>query len=360
MPDFASSTSKPLVVAVDAMGGDFAPAEVVRGAALFVSRTNGDTSQILLVGDETAIRAELTKLGDDALHSPRLKIHPTTQVVEMHEHAAEAVRQKPDASLVVCNALVKKGMADVSFSAGNTGAMLVSASAILERIEGVRRPAIATLMPTETGKRAVVVDAGANVDCRPSYLLHFAVLGSVYAHKVFNIENPRVGLLANGEEEGKGNEQTREAYNLLKAAQPSINFIGNVEGNHVFEGKVDVVVCDGFAGNILLKGVEGMARLILGMLSEEANRANDESARNTLLQSLLRLRQKVDYSEFGGAPLLGVDGAAFIAHGRSDKSAIASGISVAVNAARSGYVDALRYAFAQMKNKETSDTQRAA
>ena len=359
MPDFASSTSKPLVVAVDAMGGDFAPAEVVKGAALFVSRTNGDSSQLLLVGDEAAIRAELAKLGDDTLNSTRLKIHPTTQVVEMHEHPAEALRQKPDASLVVCNALVKKGLADVSFSAGNTGAMLVSATAILERIEGVRRPAIATLMPTETGKRGVVVDAGANVDCRPSYLLHFALLGSVYAERALGIENPRVGLLANGEEEGKGNEQTREAYNLLKAAQPSINFIGNVEGNDVFEGKVDVVVCDGFAGNILLKGVEGMARLILSLLSEEASRTTDEAARNTLLQSLLRIRQKVDYSEFGGAPLLGVDGAAFIAHGRSDKSAIASGISVAVNAARSGYVDALRHAFAQMK-KESDSTQRAA
>ena len=343
-----------VTVAVDAMGGDFAPAEVVKGAALFVSRTPGDPSTLLLVGDEAAIRRELDLLDESLVHSPRLKIHNSTQVIAMHEHPAEAIRQKPDSSLVVCNTLVKQGIAHGSFSAGNTGAMLISAASVLERIDGVKRPAIATLMPTETGGRAIVVDAGANIDCRPSHLLHFALLGSVYAEKAFGIVRPRVGLLANGEEEGKGNEQTREAFNLLQAARPNLNFIGNVEGNHVFEGRVDVIVCDGFVGNVLLKGAEGIVRLVLGFLSEEASNTENEFARNTLLQTLLRLRLKVDYSEFGGAPLLGVGGVAFIAHGRSDKSAISSGIGLAVSGARSGYVDALRQAFLDMKNKEIS------
>ena len=344
----------PLVVALDAMGGDFAPTEVIKGAALYIARTPGETSQMLLVGDEAAITEEIAALGE-AGQSPRLRIHPAFQVIGMNEHPAEAVRHKPNASLAVCNALVKQGEAHVSFSAGNTGAMLVSAIATLERIDGVRRPAIATLMPTETGGRAVVVDAGANVDCRPSHMVHFALLGSVYAERALGIPNPRVGLLANGEEEGKGNEQTRAAYDLLQAARPHINFIGNVEGNHVFEGGVDVVVCDGFVGNVLLKSVEGIVRVILGLISQEANNAADEAVRDTLLQTLLRLRIKVDYSEFGGAPLLGVDGAAFIAHGRSDKLAIASGIAVAVSATQSGYVSALRQAFADMKAESRTD-----
>ena len=339
----------PLIVAIDAMGGDFAPAEVVKGAALYVSRTPDQNSEMLLVGDADVIARELTQLG--FANNPRLRTYAASQVIGMDEHPAEALRHKPDASLVVCNALVKSGQAHVSFSAGNTGAMLISATTILERIEGVRRPAIATLMPTETGGRAVVVDAGANVDCKPSYMVHFALLGSVYAERALGIPNPRVGLLANGEEEGKGNAQTREAFHLLQAARPRINFIGNVEGNHVFEGGVDVVVCDGFVGNVLLKSVEGIVRVILGLMSQEANHAESEAARDTLLQTLLRLRIKVDYSEFGGAPLLGVDGAAFIAHGRSDKSAIASGIAVAVNATRSGYVSALRDAFADKTDK---------
>jgi glycerol-3-phosphate acyltransferase PlsX len=259
----------------------------------------------------------------------------------MDEHPAEAVREKRDASLVVCADLVRSGEAQAAFSAGNTGAVLVAAISLLEKIPGVKRPAIATTMPTETGGRCIVVDAGANIDCRASHLLQFGLLGSVYAEKALGIPNPRVGLLANGEEATKGNELSREAFALLADA-PALNFVGNVEGNHVFEGGVDVVVCDGFVGNVLLKGAEGTVRLVLSLLAADARRAGDEAIREALLASLLRLRQRVDYSEFGGAPLLGVNGVSFIAHGRSDSKAIANGIRMAVAAARSGYVSAVR------------------
>lgn len=335
-------------VAVDAMGGDFAPAEVVRGAVEFLRRALGpDDAKVILVGDETRIRAELATIsgGNDA----RLLVHHASECIGMHEHPTEAIRDKRDASLVVCNALVKSGEAEAAFSAGNTGAMMVASLQQLRRVEGVSRPAIATLMPTETGGYTVVVDAGANVDCRTNHLRDFAILGSVYAEKALGITSPRVGLLNNGEEEGKGNELTREAYTALSALRPRINFIGHVEGNHVFEGRADVVVCDGFVGNVLLKGAEGLARMVLSLLSKEAKAASDETVRNGLLAALLKLRARVDYSEFGGAPLLGVNGVSMIAHGRSDAKAIASGIRIAVRVARSGFVPAMREAVAELQ-----------
>jgi glycerol-3-phosphate acyltransferase PlsX len=248
----------------------------------------------------------------------------------------------------VCARLVQTGEAQATFSAGNTGAVMVTAIKILEKIPGIRRPAIATLFPTETGGRAVVVDAGANVDCKTFHLVQFALLGSVYAETVLGIARPRVGLLANGEEETKGNELTRDAHRALAAA-PYLNFVGNVEGNHVFEGGVDVVVCDGFVGNVLLKGAEGTVRMVLSLLSADARKENDEVIREALLHSLLRIRQKVDYTENGGAPLLGVNGVSFIGHGRSDSKAIASGLRLAAQAARSGYVGAVHRAMGALK-----------
>ena len=325
----------PLKIAVDAMGGDYAPAEVVKGAVEYAR--DGD-AEVLLVGDPARIEPEL------AFHHEAsggcLRIVPAAQVIEMHEHPTAAVKRKPDASLVVCARLVRDGEAQASFSAGNTGAVFAAAIGLLERIEGIRRPAIATMMPSEKGGREVVVVAGANEDCRPSHLLQFAFLGSVYAEKVLGIARPRVGLLSNGEEASKGNELTRETLPLLDASP--LNFVGNVEGNHVFEGGVDVAVCDGFVGNVLLKGAEGTVRLVLSLLAADARGEADEVIREALLRSLLRLRQQVDYSEFGGAPLLGVNGVCFVAHGRSDAKAIANGIRQAVAAARSGYVETVR------------------
>lgn len=317
------------------MGGDYAPTEVVKGVVDYVR--SGD-AEVLLVGDPARVEPELASYDLPSRH--RIRIVPAAQVIAMDDSPATAVTKNPDASLVVSTRLVQTGEAQATFSAGNTGAVMVAATLLLGKISGIKRPAIATLFPTETGRRAVVVDAGANIDCDASWLLQFALLGSVYAQKVLGISQPRVGLLANGEEETKGNELSREAFRLLTASP--LNFVGNVEGNHVFEGNVDVVVCDGFVGNVLLKGAEGMVRLVLSLLSKDAQRAGNETTRDALLDSLLRLRQQVDYAEYGGAPLLGVNGVSLIAHGRSDSKAIASGIRMAATAARSGFVDVVR------------------
>lgn len=332
-------------IAVDAMGGDYAPTEVVRGAIEYARSENDVPAEVLLVGDPARVEPELAAAGDPARAS--IRVVPAGEVIEMDDSPTVAVKEKPDASLVVCARLVRSGEAHAAFSAGNTGAVMVAALRFLQKIEGINRPAIATLFPTMSGGRTVVVDSGANVDCRPSHLLQFALLGSVYAQKALGIPRPRVGLLANGEEESKGNEQTREAFALLSAAGP-LHFIGNVEGNHIFEDEVDVVVCDGFLGNVLLKGAEGTVRLVLSLLAADAQGENNEARRETLLAALLRLRQRVDYAEIGGAPLLGVNGVSFVAHGRSDAKAIANGIRLAAQAARSGYVEAVRTALQEM------------
>jgi glycerol-3-phosphate acyltransferase PlsX len=323
------------------MGGDFAPAEVVRGAvryALRAARGTEPPAQILLVGDPDRVQAELAAASEKEGEPlpPGVHVLPASEVIGMDEHPMEAVQNKRDSSLVVANALVKQGKADAAFSAGNTGAMMVAAISLLEKVEGVSRPAIATLLPTEAGHRAVLVDAGANIDCRPSHLLQFALLGSVYAQAVLGYENPRVGLLSNGEEESKGNELSRKALALLNAAKgPDLNFVGYIEGNHAFEGRADVLVCDGFVGNVL------------HTLSADAKNITDETAREAILDALLRLRTQLDYAENGGAPLLGVNGIAMIAHGRSDARAIMTGIRLSVITARSGFLHALRSAVAR-------------
>lgn len=341
-------------VAVDALGGDHAPYETVRGALLYAKRmAEGSVppAQILLVGDTALVSAELEQaLNGDPIPSA-ITLVPASQVIAMDEHPTEAVIKKQDSSLVVTTALVKRGEADAALSAGNTGAMMIAAIQILERIEGVRRPPIATFMPTVTGRRTVMVDSGANVDCKPSHILQFALLGSLYAQNVLGYENPRVGLLSNGEESSKGNEQTKETHALFaaKAKEYGLNFIGNVEGNHLFEGSVEVVACDGFVGNALLKGVEGMAHVNIAHLVEELVNTTDPDVRAVLEASLTRLRAKVDYAEAGGAPLLGVNGLTFIAHGRSDARAIMTGIKLAAIAAQAGYVARVREAFAALK-----------
>ncbi len=332
------------------MGGDHAPAEVVHGALLYARMAAEGTApaaDVLLVGDAERIDESLRALASQTgLSYPvrGIEVVPASQVIGMDEHPMEAVRDKRDSSLVRCVGLVREGKAQACFSAGNTGAMMVACIQILERVEGVKRPPIGTTLPTETGGYCVLVDAGANVDCKPSQLLQFALLGSVYARTVLGRENPRVGLLSNGEEESKGNELTRETMGLLRAAAagPHLNFVGYVEGNHVFEGAVDVIVCDGFEGNILLKGAEGTARMILTSLAAQVKAEADEAARAVLKQALARLKKRADYADVGGAPLLGVNGVACIGHGRSDAAAVASGIRQSVVAAQSGFVEAVR------------------
>ncbi|MBC8101214.1 MAG: phosphate acyltransferase PlsX [Cytophagales bacterium] len=350
--DTVASLEMPLKIAVDAMGGDHAPSEVVRGAIRFAAASTGNT-KVLLVGDPERIEREIAESAvqhpEMASFAAHLHIVPASEIIAMHEHPMEAFRDKRDASLVVATDLVRQGAAHACFSAGNTGACMIAATQLLGRTADIKRPAIATLLPTELGRPILIVDAGANVDCRPSQLVQFAYLGSIYAEKVLGIGQPRIGLLSNGEEDAKGNEQVRDVNRLLTAERPRLNFVGNVEGNHVFEGNVDVVVCDGFVGNVLLKGAEGAVKMAMTFLSQQANDAKDEAERDILLQALLRLRHKVDYAEVGGAPLLGVNGVAFIAHGRSDAKAIASGIRQAVSAARSGYVDAVKNALHGMR-----------
>jgi phosphate acyltransferase len=342
-------TENPVRIAVDAMGGDHAPAEVVRGAVDYVRGTD-DGSVVVLVGVPDAIREILAEEG--AEEGDRLRIHSASQIIEMDEHPMEAFREKRDASLVVCNTLVKNGEADASFSAGNTGAFMVAATLVLELLPGVRRAGIAAMIPTETGGHTVLVDAGANVDCRAKHLEHFALLGSVYAEKVIGLEKPRVGLLANGEEEAKGNELSKEAYGLLSALRPHIHFIGNVEGNHVAEGRSDVVVCDGFVGNVLLKTAEGIGKLGLHIITEDLKEIQNPEVAAHVRAVVARFRKRLDYAEYGGAPLLGVNGVVLIAHGRSGRTAIANGIRQSARAVRSGYLPAVRAALAATQSAQ--------
>ena len=326
-------------VAVDAMGGDFAPREVVRGA-FRVSAQIDFSDHIVLVGNESAIRSELELAGGQV--SDSISIVHASEAIEMHEHAAQAMKRKRDSSLVVCAKMVKSGEVDSTFSAGNTGAAMAIALYDIGRIPGIERPAIATIMPTLKGK-ALLLDAGAMMDCSPHNLHQFALLGSIYAQKVFNLPNPSIGLLNVGSEPGKGNELTKAAYKLLE--QSGLNFAGNVEGKDLFDHATDVVVCDGFVGNVLLKATEGIGEFIVDLLKQELLPGGNNIAAD-VAASVGRVMAKFDYAETGGAPLLGIDGVAFIGHGRSNDRAIASAIRATLDAAISGYVSAVREALA--------------
>lgn len=324
-------------IAVDAMGGDFAPAEVVKGA-LLAAREDANM-EIALVGDERAVSAELAAAGSVPAH---VTIHHAPTAIAMNEHPAQAIRKKRDSSLVLAGQMVKNGDADATLSMGNTGAAMAIATLDIGRIPGIERPAIAATLPTLKG-RAILLDAGANMDCAPRNLLQFALLGAIYSERVMGKSSPTVGLLNVGGEAGKGNELTKAAYELLQASP--LNFVGNVEGKDVFEHGADVVVCDGFAGNVLLKSGEGVAELIVAILQREID-ADPHIAESLEVFAPIfrRLQQRIDYSETGGAPLLGVNGVSFVGHGRSRAKAIASGIRAARDAAASGYVEAIRQA----------------
>lgn len=334
----------PLKLAVDAMGGDYAPTEAVKGA-LLVARERPDL-EIVLVGSEAAVSETLNGLGDIPAS---VTVRPAEQTVEMGEHPVQATRRKRESSLVVSGLMVKSGEADATFSAGSTGAAMAIATLDIGRIPGIERPALATGIPTIQG-RALLLDAGASVDCSTRNLRQFALLGAIYAERVLGVSNPAVGLLNIGSEEGKGNELAKEAYQLLKST--SLNFFGNVEGKDVFEHAVDVVVCDGFWGNVLVKSGEGMAEMIFELL-HRMTEADPELAASQDAFDLIskRLAQRIHYSEFGGATLLGVNGVSVIGHGRSDAKAIAGGIRAAADAAAGGYVQAIREALPAFEGK---------
>ena len=323
-----------MIVALDAMGGDLAPAETVAGALLAKREFGID---VALVGNPAAIRQELAKHGETP---PGIEIVEATEVVEMDDAPAQAVRQKKQASINVAMGMIKDGSADALLSAGNTGAVMAAALLKLGRVRGVERPAIGAMAPfTDTG--ILILDIGANVDCKPSWLVQFGQMGSVYMEKVFGIARPRVGLLNIGEEETKGNELSQDVYARLQ--ETSLNFVGNVEPDRVPQGVVDVLITDGFTGNVAVKVTEGVADFIFSQLRETlASRLHYKLAAAVLKPALMQMRSKMDYGEYGGAPLLGVNGAVIVAHGRADAQAIKSGLLRAREVASSGMLDALR------------------
>ncbi len=313
-------------VAVDAMGGDHAPAAIVEGS--FAAARELDIP-VTLVGDEPVIRRELVRLG---AAPASLRIEHAPSAVAMDEQATAGLRHRRDTSLAVGVGLVKEGKAGAFVSAGNSGATMAVATMLLGRQPGIERPALGTVFPSEFG-RFLLLDVGANADTKPSYLLQFAELGRAYAEQVLRVSRPRVGLLNIGEEPGKGSEFTREVYERL-ATCAGINFVGNVEGKDLTRGLADVVVTDGFTGNVTIKTAEGVAEFILRELRGAlTSRRRYKLAALVLRPALLALRQRIDYAEYGGAPLLGLNGAVLISHGRSTARAIRSAVRAAHEAA---------------------------
>lgn len=308
-------------IAVDAMGGDFGPHVVVPGALYAAKAKKID---VVLVGDQPRIEAELERLG---ARGQGVEIVHAPQVVEMEEKPSEALRKKKDSSIQVAVNLVRDKQADGVISAGNSGATLASAMFTIGRVPGVERPALATFMPTEKA-HFVLIDVGANVDCKPFHLLQFGIMADVLARSMLGIPNPRVALLSIGEEQGKGNLQVKEAFELMRMS--SLNFVGNVEGRDLFTGDVDVVVCDGFVGNVVLKQSEGLASSLGRLLKGELRRGFFGKIGTMLaLSSLKRFSRLVDYAEYGGAPFLGLEGICLVCHGASNSKAIANAVNMA-------------------------------
>lgn len=337
-------------IALDVMGGDCAPAAVVHGA-VWAARDFGLTVQ--LVGRPEAIKAELAKHETAGLDLP---IIPANEVIEMHEHPSAAVKNKKDSSMVVGMRSVKAGESDAFVTAGNSGGALAAALFGLGRIKGIKRPALSSVFPNDSKYGyCFILDIGANTDVRPDYLLEFAIMGHYYASQVLNIPNPRVGLLSTGEEEDKGSMLIQEVTPLLKAS--NLNFVGNVEGKDIPTGLADVVVTDGFTGNIYIKGAEGVASMIQKRLEQEI-RARPLAMMGALLaRSAFRaLKTKLDYREFGGGPLLGINGVVIIAHGRSDAYAIRNAIRVAKQAAEKDIVGVIARGLSESRDQSMGES----
>jgi glycerol-3-phosphate acyltransferase PlsX len=310
------------VIALDAMGSDKAPRPEVDGA-LQAARHYG--VRVLLVGREPQIRAELAR--HTGLSDLPVEIVHASEVVGMGDKAAQAVRSKRDSSIRVGLRLVREGRASGFVTAGNTGAAMATAKMVLGALPGVDRPSLAAVFPTALGTAVILLDVGANVDCKPDNLAQFAVMGEIYCWQMLGIRRPRVGLLSIGEEENKGNELTREAFQLLK--RMPLNFVGNVEGRDLYSGKVDVIVADGFVGNVALKTSEGVANLVRYVLKESLRATITRQVGYLLSRSAFaEFKKRFDYSEYGGAPLLGVKGACIITHGSSNANAIKNAIRV--------------------------------
>ncbi len=309
------------IVAVDVMGGDSAPACEINGAVMAAREWQ---IPIVLVGQQSEIEAELAQHNVQGLD---IQVVQASEVVGMHDSASDAVRKKKDSSIRVAFDLVKQGQADAVVSTGNSGATMAAGMFVLKRIPGIDRPAIATVVPN-LKDQSVILDVGGNVDCKPPHLVQFALMGSIFAAQMLGKKAPRVGLLSNGEEESKGNDLTREAHRQLKGT--ALNYVGYTEGRDIYNGKVDVVVCDGFVGNVVLKVSEGLAETI-GLLLKKEFGSRFLSKLGYLLArpALKSFRKKVDYAEYGGAPLLGIQGTAMICHGSSSPRAIKNAVKMA-------------------------------
>ncbi|MEE8185636.1 MAG: phosphate acyltransferase PlsX [Thermodesulfobacteriota bacterium] len=305
-------------IAVDAMGGDYAPKIIIEGAVWAARDMN---IPVILVGDRERIEVELSK--HQASDLPVNIVH-ASEIIGMEESPAQAIRKKRDSSIRVCFDLVKKGEAGAVVSAGNSGAVMAAAIFVMKRMKGIDRPAISVCLPT-VKDWTILLDAGGNVDCKPIHILQFAIMGDVYARDILKKESPTIGLLSNGREEGKGNKLTRTSNELLKKSK--LNYLGYIEGMDVFSGNVDVVVCDGFVGNVVLKLSEGVADAIITMMKREVNKSLPARVGYLLARGVFKdLKKKIDYTEHGGAPLLGLDGICIISHGGSTAKAIKNAI----------------------------------
>ena len=325
-------------IAVDAMGGDYAPGEIIKGALLALEKYSD--LHIIFVGQEQEINKYLHNSGKEYIAS-RISIVHANEIITMDDHPATAYRKKKDASITVATRLVKEKKADAVVSAGSTGGQMVAALFGLGRLEGIDRPAIGTVLPTLLGPK-IMLDAGANADCKVENIIQFAKMGDVYAKKILGIVNPRIALINIGEEPTKGNELTIKSYEQL-LTQTRINFTGNIEGRDILAGKADVMVCDGFVGNIVLKVIEGTAGALTTLLKEALTKNTRSKMGALLLKPALRgFKKRFDYSEHGGAPLLGVKGVSIICHGSSKAEAVKNAIRAAVECVNSDFVKELQ------------------
>ncbi|WP_456400879.1 phosphate acyltransferase PlsX [Persephonella sp.] len=325
-----------MYIALDAMGGDYAPFSNVEGAVLFASEFN---IGVYLVGNKELIEKELSKFNYKNLP---IEIVHSDEVIEMDEPPSVAVRKKRKSSMHIAARLVREGKASAFVSAGNTGAAMAISKFVVGSAEGIERPGIAVAFPTKKEKPTVLIDVGANVDCRPRHLIYFAVMGYTYAKEILKInDNPNVGILSIGEEEGKGNDLVKDTYPLLKMTK--LNFIGNAEGRDIFTGDFDVIVCDGFVGNIVLKTSESLGSIIVEMIKNEVKKSLlSKVGAALMIPALKRFKRKADFAEYGGAPLLGTKGTCIITHGRADGRAIKNALKAASDFEKTHFNDKLK------------------
>jgi glycerol-3-phosphate acyltransferase PlsX len=337
-------------IAVDAHGGDHAPGEVLKGCAAALEMH--PDLELVVAGDAEAVEDGMALAGADAA---RVRVIHTTQVVSMAEPPVAAIKTKKDSSLVRALRAVADGEADAFVSAGNTGAVLAGATMIVRRIEGVKRPALAPLIPTKKGTPVMLIDCGANVECRPEHLAQFGLIGSIYMDRVLGVKSPRVGLISNGAEPEKGSELTKAAYGLLN--EMPLNFLGNIEAREINSGDVDVAVCDGFVGNVVLKLTEGLAMALFAMMKGEFTRDLRSKAGALLLKpAFRRIRAMMDYTEYGGALFLGVNGGVVKAHGSSNAKAFAGAIGQAREMIQTDVVGVIKSGFSELGQQETKGT----